>query len=83
MPKSKKPKKWMKLDNAALIYPATMNRNWTALSVSRQRSPTSLTKTFWRLRRSASLRRLPWFAYKLKARLILVLFRAQRRSAES
>ena len=22
---------WMKLDNAALIYPATMNRNWTAL----------------------------------------------------
>ena len=23
--------RWMKLDNAALIYPATMNRNWTAL----------------------------------------------------
>lgn len=26
-----KHKSWMKLDNAALIYPATMNRNWTAL----------------------------------------------------
>lgn len=26
-----KPASWMKLDNAALIYPATMNRNWTAL----------------------------------------------------
>ncbi|MEZ4627990.1 MAG: hypothetical protein R2912_07885 [Eubacteriales bacterium] len=26
-----KPTKWMKLDNAALIYPATMNRTWTAL----------------------------------------------------
>ena len=27
----KKPANWMKLDNAALIYPATMNRNWMAL----------------------------------------------------
>ena len=31
MSKNKKPTKWMKLDNAALIYPATMNRSWTAL----------------------------------------------------
>ena len=31
MPKTKEPSKWMKLDNAALIYPATMNSNWTAL----------------------------------------------------
>ena len=31
MSKNKKPTKWMKLDNAALIYPATMNRCWTAL----------------------------------------------------
>ena len=31
MAKNKLPGKWMKLDNAALIYPATMNRNWTAL----------------------------------------------------
>ena len=28
---SRKPETWMKLDNAALIYPAVMNRNWTAL----------------------------------------------------
>ncbi|MEG1548155.1 MAG: alcohol acetyltransferase [Clostridia bacterium] len=27
----KHPNRWMRLDNAALIYPATMNRNWTAL----------------------------------------------------
>ena len=31
MQKYRKSKPWMKLDNAALIYPATMNRNWTAL----------------------------------------------------
>ncbi len=28
---SRKPKTWMKLDNAALLYPAVMNRKWTAL----------------------------------------------------
>lgn len=61
-----KPRQWMKLDNAALIYPATMNRGWTALfRVSAVLTePVDLTCLKKALRRT--LTRCPSFAVKLR-----------------
>jgi len=66
MPKTKKPKTWMKLDNAALIYPATMNRNWTALFRLSATLTEPVDEDILEVAQKRTLRRLPWFAYKLK-----------------
>jgi NRPS condensation-like uncharacterized protein len=66
MPKTKNPKKWMKLDNAALIYPATMNRNWTALFRLSATLTEPVDEDILEVAQKRTLRRLPWFAYKLK-----------------
>ncbi len=66
MPKTKNPKKWMKLDNAALIYPATMNRNWTALFRLSATLTEPIDEDILEVAQKRTLRRLPWFAYKLK-----------------
>lgn len=62
----KKPSVWMKLDNAALIYPATMNRSWTALfrvsaTLSEPVDPAILEKA-----QRAALNRCPSFCVKLR-----------------
>jgi NRPS condensation-like uncharacterized protein len=66
MPKTKKPNKWMKLDNAALIYPATMNRNWTALFRLSATLSEPIDEDILDVAQKRTLRRLPWFAYKLR-----------------
>ena len=66
MPKNKKPTKWMKLDNAALIYPATMNRSWTALFRLSATLSEPVDEDILEVAQKRTLRRLPWFAYKLK-----------------
>lgn len=57
---------WLKLDNAAKIYPATSTRDWTAvfrLSISFKEAvdPVLLQKAL-----ENTLKRLPLFAYRLK-----------------
>ena len=66
MAKNKLPGKWMKLDNAALIYPATMNRNWTALFRISATLTEPIDEDILDVAQKRTLRRLPWFAYKLK-----------------
>jgi hypothetical protein len=66
MSRSKKPTKWMKLDNAALIYPATMNRNWTALFRLSATLAEPIDEDILEVAQKRTLRRLPWFAYRLK-----------------
>ncbi len=66
MPKRNNPKKWMKLDNAALIYPATMNRSWTALFRLSATLTEPVDEDILEVAQKRTLRRLPWFAYKLK-----------------
>ncbi|MEA5049112.1 MAG: hypothetical protein VB034_10975 [Eubacteriales bacterium] len=63
---SRKSTKWMKLDNAALIYPATMNRNWTALFRLSATLTEPIDEDILEVAQKRTLRRLPWFAYKLK-----------------
>lgn len=57
---------WMRLDNAALIYPATMNRSWTALF----RVSAELTETvdpdILEVAQRKTLRRFPSFSVKLR-----------------
>lgn len=66
MPKTKKPAKWMKLDNAALIYPGTMNRNWNALFRLSATLSEPVDEDILEVAQKRTLRRLPWFAYQLK-----------------
>lgn len=66
MSKTKKQSKWMKLDNAALIYPATMNRNWTALFRLSATLSEPIDEDILEVAQKRTLRRLPWFAYRLK-----------------
>ncbi|MCE5187737.1 MAG: hypothetical protein LLF75_00910 [Eubacteriales bacterium] len=66
MPKTKKPAKWMKLDNAALIYPGTMNRYWNALFRLSATLTEPIDEDILEVAQKRTLRRLPWFAYKLK-----------------
>ncbi len=63
--KSRK-KKWMKLDNAALIYPAARKRNWTALfRVSAELFEDVDEKILYEAEKS-TLKRFPGFAVRLK-----------------
>jgi len=64
--KRKKYKPWIKLDNAALIYPATMNRNWTALFRLSATLREPIDEDILEVAQKRTLRRLPWFSYKLK-----------------
>ncbi len=66
MQRTKKTKTWMKLDNAALIYPATMNRNWTALFRLSATLTEPIDEDILEVAQKRTLRRLPWFAYQLK-----------------
>lgn len=66
MQRSTKQKSWMKLDNAALIYPATMNRNWTALFRLSATLTEPIDEDILEVAQKRTLRRLPWFSYQLK-----------------
>ncbi len=62
----KKPPKWMKLDNAALIYPAAARRNWNALfrvsaHIDEPVDPTLLDQAL-----ASTLRRFPGFSSRLR-----------------
>lgn len=62
----KKASRWMKLDNAALIYPATMNRSWMALfRVSADLTEPVDPEVLAEAQRCA-LKRCPSFAVKLR-----------------
>lgn len=59
-------KKWIKLDNAAKIYPATMSKKWTAMfrvsaSLTERIDPICLQAALER-----TVRRFPWLNMKLK-----------------
>lgn len=61
-----KPKKWMKLDNAAKIYPAAKRRNWTALfrvsaELTEPIDPIILAKA-----QKSTLERFPGFSLRLR-----------------
>ena len=56
----------MKLDNAALIYPATMNRSWTALFRLSATLTEPIDEDILEVAQKRTLRRLPWFSYQLK-----------------
>lgn len=56
----------MKLDNAALIYPATMNRNWTALFRLSATLTEPIDEDILEVALKRTLRRLPWFSFRLK-----------------
>ncbi len=66
MAKTKKPTKWLKLDNAALIYPGTMSRSWNALFRLSATLTEPIDEDILEVAQKRTLRRLPWFAYKLK-----------------
>ena len=60
------PKNWMRLDNAAKIYPAAKRRNWTALfrlsvTLTEPVEPDILRRALTR-----TLGRFPWFAMRIK-----------------
>jgi len=59
-------KAWMKLDNAALIYPATMNRSWTALFRLSATLTEPVDEDILEVALKRTLRRLPSFAFRLK-----------------
>ena len=59
-------KKWIKLDNAAKIYPATMSKTWTAMfrvsaTLNEKIDPLCLQKALER-----TVKRFPWLNMKLK-----------------
>ncbi|HQQ40736.1 MAG TPA: hypothetical protein PLR57_04445 [Clostridia bacterium] len=66
MQKKQKSRPWMKLDNAALIYPATMNRSWTALFRLSATLTEPIDEDILEVAQKRTLRRLPWFSYRLK-----------------
>ncbi len=57
---------WMKLDNAALIYPATMNRGWTALFRVSATLVEPVDDDILEVALKRTLRRLPFFGFQLK-----------------
>lgn len=66
MPTPKKQKKWMKLDNAALIYPATMNANWTALFRLSATLREPIDADILEIAQRNTLKRIPMYASKLR-----------------
>jgi len=56
----------MKLDNAALIYPATMNRSWTALFRVSATLTEPIDEDILEVAQKRTLRRLPLFSFQLK-----------------
>lgn len=62
----RKIKPWMKLDNAALIYPATMNRSWTALFRVSATLTEPIDDDILEVALKRTLRRLPFFGFQLK-----------------
>ncbi len=62
----KAPKKWMKLDNAAKIYPAAMRRDWAAMfrvsaNLTEEVDPDILARAL-----ESTLRRFPGFAVQMR-----------------
>lgn len=66
MPKSRKVKSWTKLDNAALIYPATMNSRWTALFRLSATLREPIDVDILEIAQKKTLQRIPLFASKLR-----------------
>lgn len=62
----KKPSRWMKLDNAALIYPATMNRSWTALFRFSAELTEPVDPAVLEQAQRHALKRCPSFSVKLR-----------------
>ena len=61
-----KASRWMKLDNAALIYPATMNRNWMALFRMSAELTEPVDPDVLEAAQLCALKRCPSFAVKLR-----------------
>lgn len=57
---------WMKLDNAALIYPAARNRNWTALFRLSAELTERIDPDVLRAALASTLRRFPTFRKRLR-----------------
>lgn len=64
---SKPIKKWMRLDNAATIYPAAKRRNWTALFRLSANVGESVDVEILKAALARTLRRFPWFSMRMKA----------------
>ena len=78
-----RPRKWMKLDNAAKIYPAAMSRSWNALFrvsavLSEPVDPAVLQKALDRC-----MKRFPHLCNAFKAGSLLVLHGYDRHAAFS
>ena len=57
---------WLKLDNAAKIYPAAMSRNWTAMFRLSATLKESIDPLILQQALSSTLKRIPSFALRLK-----------------
>jgi hypothetical protein len=57
---------WTKLDNAALIYPATMNTRWTALFRLSATLTEPIDVDILSVAQRIALQRIPLYASKLK-----------------
>ena len=66
MPPVKKDKTWTKLDNAALIYPATMNTRWTALFRLSATLTEAIDADILKIAQQRTLERIPLYASKLR-----------------
>ena len=66
MTKTRKPKRWTKLDNAALIYPATMNTIWTALFRLSVTLTEPIDEDILEVAQKRTLQRIPLYANKLR-----------------
>lgn len=66
MPNARKPRTWTKLDNAALIYPATMNTRWTALFRLSATLTEAIDVDILETAQKKTLQRIPLYASKLR-----------------
>jgi len=66
MTNSHKNRLWTKLDNAALIYPATMNTRWTALFRLSATLTEPIDVDILEIAQKRALKRIPLYASKLK-----------------
>jgi len=60
-------KSWMRLDNAAKIYPATKRRNWIAMFRLSMTLTEPIEPDILRQALTRTLKRFPWFATRMRA----------------
>ncbi|NLZ89363.1 MAG: hypothetical protein GX916_07665, partial [Clostridiales bacterium] len=57
---------WLKLDNAAKIYPAVMSRKWMALYRISVTLKDDIDEALLAKALASTLKRIPFFAYRLR-----------------